>query len=85
MSHWSVQDAKAKFSAMLDACLTDGAQVVSRRGVDIAVIAPLDEWKRLQAANQTGLKALLLSDEARTDDLIVAPRGRLRRRAVPAG
>lgn len=50
MHVWSVKDAKARFSEFLDACVTDGPQVVTRRGTDIAVLVPIHEWRRLQAA-----------------------------------
>ena len=81
MKIWPVQDAKARFSEFLDACLSDGPQMVSRRGVETAVLVPAAEWRRWQAAAKPSLKELLLSDAARTDDL-VPPRGVARRRPV---
>jgi antitoxin Phd len=82
MQTWPVQDAKAKFSEFLDACMTDGPQMVTKRGAEAAVLVPVDMWMRLQAAARPSLKELLLSDSARMDTPI-PPRGRLRRR--PAG
>jgi antitoxin Phd len=79
MSAWPVQDAKARFSEMLDVCLNEGPQVVSRRGVDAAVLVPIDQWRRLQGDAPT-LKDLLLSDNARLD-IPVPTRGRRKRRA----
>jgi antitoxin Phd len=76
---WPVQDAKARFSELLDACVSDGPQIVSRRGTDTAVLVPIDEWRRLQAAARPCLKQLLLADDARTD-MLIPPRGRARRR-----
>jgi PHD/YefM family antitoxin component YafN of YafNO toxin-antitoxin module len=67
---------------MLDTCLQQGPQVVSKRGVDAAVLVPVDQWNRLQAARPT-LKQLLLAPEAR-GDIPVPPRGRLRRRVPQA-
>jgi len=32
MQAWPVQDAKAKFSEFLDACLAEGPQMVTKRG-----------------------------------------------------
>jgi predicted nucleic acid-binding protein len=32
MHTWPVQDAKARFSEFLDACLSEGSQMVTRRG-----------------------------------------------------
>ncbi|WP_296704030.1 type II toxin-antitoxin system Phd/YefM family antitoxin [Thiocapsa sp. UBA6158] len=77
MHVWSVKDAKARFSEFLDACVTDGPQVVTRRGTDIAVLVPIHEWRRLQAAARPSLKQLLLADTARTD-MLVPERGKAR-------
>ena len=81
MKTWPVQDAKARFSEFLDACLTEGPQLVTRRGAEAAVLVPVEEWKRLQAVARPTLKDLLLSDAARTD-ILVPPRGHARRRRV---
>lgn len=78
---WPVQDAKARFSEFLDACLTNGPQMVTRRGAEAAVLVPAPEWKRLQSAAKPSLKELLLSQAARTECL-VPQRGAARRRRV---
>ena len=67
MGIWPVQDAKARFSEFLDTCLEDGPQIVSRRGAEAAVLVPIGQWRKLQAASQPSLKDLLLSDTARAD------------------
>ena len=79
MTIWPVQHAKARFSELLDACQREGPQVVSRRGTEAAVLVPIEQWRRLQAAARPSLKQLLLATEGRTDDL-VATRGEARRR-----
>jgi prevent-host-death family protein len=79
MQTWPVQDAKARFSELLDTCLHDGPQAVSRRGQELAVLVPMAEWLRLTQQNQPGVKDLLLAEEARTEYL-VPPRGQLNRR-----
>ncbi len=81
MQTWPVQDAKARFSEFLDACLAEGPQMVTKRGTEAAVLVPVGEWRRLQAAARPSLKELLLTDIARSG-LPVPPRGRARRRAV---
>jgi len=50
MHTWPVQDAKARFSEFLDACLTEGPQMVTRRGTEAAVLVPIQAWRRLQQA-----------------------------------
>ena len=81
MQAWPVQDAKARFSALLDACVSEGPQVVTRRGAEAAVLVPMAEWKRLSSAAPASLKALLLSDMARSG-LAVPQRGRAKRRTA---
>ncbi|MFY3382904.1 type II toxin-antitoxin system Phd/YefM family antitoxin [Paracidovorax sp. MALMAid1276] len=81
MHTWPVQDAKARFSEFLDACLAEGPQMVTRRGAEAAVLVPVQEWRRMQAAARPSLKQLLLSDTFRTE-LVVPARGQARRRNV---
>ena len=81
MHTWPVQDAKARFSEFLDACLAEGPQMVTRRGTEAAVLVPVQEWRRLQAAARPTLKQLLLSDQARAD-LALPDRGHAKRRPV---
>jgi len=81
MHTWPVQDAKARFSEFLDACLHEGPQMVTRRGAEAAVLIPVDEWRRLQSAARPSLKQLLLSENARTD-LTLPARGQASRRKV---
>ncbi len=78
MSQWQVQDAKARFSELLETCLEQGPQVVTKRGVEAAVLVPIDQWRRMQADRPT-LKQLLLAPEPRFE-LPIPPRGQLRRR-----
>ena len=81
MASWQVQDAKARFSELLDMAIKKGPQVVTRRGVKTAVLVPIEEWERLQKAARLGLKEWLLAPEPRFDDLI-PERGKWRRRPV---
>jgi antitoxin Phd len=45
---WQVYDAKARFSEFLETTLKEGPQVLTRRGVEMAVLVPIDEWKHLK-------------------------------------
>ena len=83
MHTWPVQDAKARFSEFLDACLVEGPQMVTRRGAEAAVLVPVQEWRRLQSAARPSLKLLLLSDQARTDMIVPARGGAQRRKVEP--
>ena len=82
MKSWPVQDAKARFSEMLDACLKQGPQLVTRRGSEAAVLVPIADWRRLKGGPVRTLKDLLLSEEGR-GDFKLPPRGRHARRPPP--
>ncbi len=81
MRTWQVQDAKARFSEMLEASLKEGPQMVTKRGVEAAVLVPAKEWRRLSAAAQPSLKEWLLAPAPRFEN-IVPPRQRSKRRPV---
>lgn len=83
MQIWPVQDAKARFSEMLDACATDGPQMVTKRGIEAAVLVPAAEWHRMQNRARPTLKDLLLAPTAR-GDLEIPARGKVGHRAPPA-
>lgn len=78
---WPVQDAKARFSELLEKSLREGPQIVTKRGVETAVLVPIEEWRRLQQRARPTLKDLLLAPEPRFEEGLPYPRrGRLRRR-----
>ena len=80
---WPVQDAKARFSEMLEASLSEGPQIVTRRGVEEAVLVPFEEWRRLQDSARPTLKELLLAATPQAE-IPVLSRRRWRRRAPTA-
>lgn len=67
MKHWTVQAAKARFSELLRASVTDGPQMVTLRGAETAVLVPVEEWRRLQGDKRPNLKDWLLAPEPRFD------------------
>jgi len=75
--------AKARSSEFLDACIAEGPQMVTKRGAEAAVLVPVDEWRRLQAAARPSLKELLMPDQARVD-LLIPARGAACRRIASA-
>ncbi|MDR3352709.1 MAG: type II toxin-antitoxin system Phd/YefM family antitoxin [Zoogloeaceae bacterium] len=80
MHTWPVHDAKARFSELLEACATLGPQTITRRGNEMAVLVGVAEWKRLNRAAPTSLKALLLADAGRFE-LPIPPHGQGKRRS----
>lgn len=78
---WQIQDAKARFSEFLEASLTKGPQIVTKRGVEAAVLVPIGEWRKLEKMTKPNLKDLLLAPGPRTETL-TPPRAEHRRRTA---
>jgi prevent-host-death family protein len=78
---WAVQDAKARFSEFLKASISEGPQVVTLRGVETAVLVPIQQWHDMNVRARPSLKMLLLEPGARAD-LELKPRGGQRRRTA---
>lgn len=81
MKTWPIQDAKARFSEFLGDCVNDGPQIVTKRGVEAAVLVPIETWRRMQKRAKPTLTELLLSDAGR-GELLVPERGKAQRRKV---
>jgi antitoxin Phd len=81
MGTWQLQDAKARFSEFLDAAIEKGPQVVTRRGVEAAVLVPIEEWRRIKQSTRPSIKELLLGPGPRFD--MVLPRQRKWKRRPP--
>jgi prevent-host-death family protein len=43
---WSVAEAKARLSELLDHAISDGPQAITRRGREIVVVVSVEEWHR---------------------------------------
>jgi hypothetical protein len=75
---WPVQDAKARFSEMLETCVREGPQLVTARH-RCCRSTPLEQWQKLKRAAKPTLKELLLANGGR-GELSVPERGGKRRR-----
>jgi antitoxin Phd len=47
MHSWQLQEAKNRFSEIVDLTLTEGPQLVTRRGSDPVVILAVEDYRRL--------------------------------------
>ncbi|HIJ57963.1 MAG TPA: type II toxin-antitoxin system Phd/YefM family antitoxin [Deltaproteobacteria bacterium] len=47
MAQWQLQEAKNKFSEVVEKAIKDGPQIVTRRGVETVVIVSMDEYRDL--------------------------------------
>lgn len=81
---WKVQDAKARFSELLETCVAEGPQLVSKRGEVTAVLVPIKEWERLKAGEKKpSAYELLMSDEYFRGEMEIPPRGLMKLREPP--
>ena len=67
---WTVAEAKARFSEFLDAALKNGPQIGTRRGVEEAVLVPIEQWRRLQNESRPNIKEWLLGEGPRFNDIV---------------
>ena len=47
-AQWQLQDAKNRFSEVVDDALTDGPQIVTRHGREVVVILAIEEYRRMK-------------------------------------
>jgi len=58
--NWQIQQAKARFSEMVERTLKEGPQIVTRHGKPVAVLIPAEQYHRMRARRKS-LKAMLAS------------------------
>jgi len=59
MHTWQLQEAKSRFSEVVDLTLTEGPQMVTRRGEEAVVILAADEYRRLSGHTPRLMDCLL--------------------------
>lgn len=74
MKTWPIHEAEGRFSEVIERAVSEGPQVLSRSGKPEAVVLSMHEWQRLTRPASPDLRDLLLSDDARTDDLVLRER-----------
>ena len=71
MGTWQLQDAKNRFSALVEAALSGEPQEVTRRGKPVVVVFSYDEYQRLQTKRDEktpSFRDLLLAIPKGSDD-----------------
>jgi antitoxin Phd len=82
MTKWQLQDAKARFSELIEDTLAKGPQIVTRRGIDTAVVVSLEEWRKLKDEKRSTWKEVLLGVGPEFE-LPLPKRGTLKSRRPP--
>lgn len=49
---WQLQEAKNKFSEVVDRAIDEGAQVITRRGVEVAIVLSYTEYRQMVASKK---------------------------------
>lgn len=69
MTTWQIQEAKNKFSELIDKTLSEGPQTVTKHGTEVAVVMPIDQFRRLTALKQR-LGDFLMNSPLRNSELV---------------
>jgi prevent-host-death family protein len=76
---WTVAQAKAKFSEVLDRAMAEGPQTITRRGRTAAVVVDAEEWSRKTKRVGT-LADFFAASPLRNSGLkLQRPKGRIRK------
>lgn len=67
---WSLQDAKNRFSEVVERARTEGVQRVTRHGKDAVVIIAAEQWAEMQGQEQS-LAAFLLESPLKDAELTI--------------
>jgi antitoxin Phd len=70
MTTWQVQEAKTRFSEVIERARTEGPQTITRHGAARAVVLSVEDYRAL-AAHQPDFKAHLLGGP-KFDDFSIA-------------
>ena len=67
---WSVADAKAQLSRLLDQAINNGPQAITRRGQEVAFVVSAEEWHR-KSSRSGSLAGFLAASPLRDSGLDV--------------
>lgn len=65
---WSVAEAKARLSELIEQVLHDGPQAITRRGQEVVVVVSIEEWRR-KTDRSGSLAEFLAGSPLRDSDL----------------
>lgn len=83
MPSWALQDAKARFSELVDETLKKGPQIVTRRGVETVVVVPIEEWREMKASARPNIQKVLIEDGPKFEMVIPSRKKWRLQRAQP--
>jgi len=73
---WQLQEAKAKFSELVQRTLDEGPQTVTRHGKDVVVVVSAEDYRKLKERRPSLLEVLMSGPEG---ELELPPRAKQER------
>jgi antitoxin Phd len=67
---WQLQDAKSRFSEVVERAISQGTQIVTRRGKKAVVVMPYEEYERLTQP-KGNLAQFLLASPLVSSELVI--------------
>ena len=52
ISSWQLQEAKNKLSKLVDEAMKSGPQIITRRGVEVAIVLSVEEYRQLKTSKE---------------------------------
>ena len=59
MMNWQLQEAKSKFSYVVNQALKKGPQIITRHGKEVAVIMSIDQYRKITKPHRPLIDLLL--------------------------
>ena len=53
IQQWQLQDAKNRFSEVVDNAMQQGPQVITKQGKEVAVVISIEEYRKMQQPKNT--------------------------------
>ena len=78
-SLWALQDAKSKFSAVVNQACKGEPQIVTRRGTPVAVLISFDDYKKSNPRALSPIKVLLGGPKVDKDFVIERDKSMIRK------
>jgi prevent-host-death family protein len=69
---WSVAEAKAKFSEVIEKAKSDGPQTITRNGQKAVVVVSAEEWER-KTKRKGNLAEFLMASPLRSSGIEIKP------------
>ena len=49
---WQLQEAKNKLSQVVDDAISDGPQIITRRGIEVVIVIAYEQFKKMAASEE---------------------------------